>query len=420
MSKAIIALTRKGKELAVKIGRGIGADIYCRSVNENTNDSTTENTNGNGNLNKDANENRNDYENGNENKNENGNNGLSINTISDFRSTVEKLFQCYSSLIFVMACGIVVRSISPYLKNKQEDPAVVVVDEQGRFAISLVSGHIGGGNRLARHIAEIIGGVPVITTSTDVNGMIAFDEFAVENNCAIENIGNLKCVSSELVNGGTVYLYSDCRIKGDLPENIRLVEINNHIAPGGNGKFNFDTDTNGNGKYGINAQSDGTEKQRVAVALTNSLKPRVKADKILYIRPRNLILGIGCRKGRTKDEIEQAVSDFLEANNKSILSVRCVASISLKAAEKGILDFCRERNIAFKTFTAEEIKTVEDRFSCSEFVKMKTGAGNVAETCTILAGGVTAGAGGTRLVAGKTVYRGITLALAEEETILAI
>jgi len=352
MKTAVIALTKKGAAIAAKIGRLMDADIYVKN-------DVMERVIIKGEV-------------------------VVMHPFSvDFRGMIEKMFSVYDALVFVMACGIVVRSIAPYIKDKRTDPAVVVVDELGRFAISLLSGHIGGANRLAGIVADILGGIAVVTTATDINGVIAFDELAAENDCAIENINDLKYISSELVNGGNVCLFSDCRLNGVLPPNIQP------YAP--------------------------ESKARFAVVLSNSLDVPVTAEKTLYLRPKNLILGIGCKKGKQKHEIQEAVENFLsEKNKKSILSVRCVSSIELKAGEKGILEFCKERNIPFKTFSAENIREIEHRFPVSDFVRKTAGVGCVAEACAVLAGNV------PRLICRKTAYNGITLALAEEEKVIAI
>lgn len=351
MKTAVIALTKNGFELAGKIGRELDADIYVK----------------------------NDYI---DKVILNGELVMIHPFTADFRGMIEKIFFTYDALIFIMACGIAVRSIAPYIKDKQSDPAVVVVDELGRFAISLLSGHIGGANRLAVRVAAVMGGIPVITTATDINGVIAFDELATDNDCAVENIGDLKYISSELVDGGKVSFFSDCRIVGVLPHNIETP------IPG--------------------------QLYKLAVALTNSIKAPVKAERILYLRPRNLIIGIGCKKGKTRQEIEKAVIDFMENNSKSMLSVKCIASISLKANERGILDFCSERNIPFKTLSAEKIKTVEHQFQSSDFVKRITGVGSVSEASAVLAGN------NPKLICPKTVYNGVTLALAEEEKVFTL
>lgn len=365
MKTAVIALTKNGVELAGKIGRDLDADIYVK----------------------------NDYI---EKVILNGELFMIHPFTVDFHGMIKKIFHAYDALIFIMACGIVVRSIAPYIKDKQSDPAVVVVDELGRFAVSLLSGHIGGANRLAGRVAAVMGGIPIITTATDINGVIAFDELAAENHCAIENIGDLKYISSELVNGGRISFFSDCRIAGVLPHNIESV-VSGQLC-------------------------------KLAVAVTNSTKKPVDAEKILYLRPRNLIIGIGCKKGKTGQEIGEAVMDFIQNNSKSMLSVKCITSISVKANERGILDFCSEKNIPFKTFSAEEIKKVEHRFPSSDFVKKITGVGCVAEACAVL-GGMHGGqwneaerpAGSNpKLICPKTVYNGITLALAEEEKVFTL
>ncbi len=351
MKTAVIALTKSGMELAGKIGQSLNADIYVK--NEMFDKVIV-----------------------------NGQVVLMHPFAANFKDVVRKVFYEYEALIFVMACGIVVRSIAPYLKNKQSDPAIVVVDEQGRFAISLISGHIGGANRLAGKVATIVGGVPVITTATDVNGVIAFDELAVMNDCVIENIRDLKYISSELVNGGKICFLSHCKLNGVLPANIILYHPEHQC--------------------------------RAAVILSNILEIPVIAEKVLYLRPRNLVLGIGCKKGKSKQEIQEAVTDFLAKCGKSLLSLRCMASIDLKAREKGINEFSEERSIPFKTFSAEEVHRIEHQFTASEFVRKTTGVGSVAEACAMLAGS------GAKLICPKTVYNGITLALAEEEKIFTL
>ena len=112
--------------------------------------------------------------------------GLNImeGTLADWTG---KNFPEADALIFVGACGIAVRAVAPWVKDKFQDPAVVAADEGGQFVISLLSGHAGGANRLTRELAAALGAVPVITTATDVNGRFAVDVFAAENGCAISS-----------------------------------------------------------------------------------------------------------------------------------------------------------------------------------------------------------------------------------------
>ena len=346
MKIAVIAITKKGAETALKIGYAFKADIYIKGdiIDKFI---------------------------------LNGDMVLIHPFTTNFKKLIEKVFSLYDGFVFIMACGIVVRSIAPYLKSKTKDPAVVVVDEMGRFSISLISGHIGGANKLAAEVSSVTGGIPVITTATDVNNVIAFDMFAKENNCNIENINCLKYISSELVNGGRVSLYTDCNLRGILPPNVTPYKAGEHC--------------------------------KAAVVLSNALDIPVIAEKTLFLRPKNLIIGIGCKKGKSRKDIEEAVMDFLKNNRKSILSVRCLASIDLKAEEKGIIEFCNDKKIEFLTYSAEKIRPIEQYFKTSEFVKKVTGIGNVAETCAVLAGD------NAKLVCPKKVYEGITLALVEEE-----
>ena len=108
-------------------------------------------------------------------------------------------FRRYEGHVFIMATGIVVRTVAGLLVHKTEDPAVVVVDDRGMFAISLLSGHLGGANRLAGEVAAAIGAQPVITTATDMNAVPAIDVLALELGLRIENPNAIKTVNMALL-----------------------------------------------------------------------------------------------------------------------------------------------------------------------------------------------------------------------------
>ena len=127
-----------------------------------------------------------------------------------FRSlsgTLEKIFHQYTGHIFIMSTGIVVRVIAPLIRHKTEDPAVVVVDDRGIHAISLLSGHLGGANALTLKIADIIGADPVITTATDVNKVPAIDVLAREKSLFIENPAVIKTVNMALLKGERIQVH---------------------------------------------------------------------------------------------------------------------------------------------------------------------------------------------------------------------
>ena len=250
------------------------------------------------------------------------------------------------ALVFVSACGIAVRTIAPFIKSKTEDPAVVVLDEAGKNVISLLSGHIGGANELARRIAGITGGNAVVTTATDVRNLTAVDEWAVKNNCSIENIKAAKDVSSEILDG-----------------------------------------------------------HRVGVAVTDLLQP-APWPVTLWLRPKNLVLGIGCKKNTDFELLKESASDFLKNAGVSPLSLSALASIDLKKDEKAIKELAEEYGVPFVTYKAEELAELEGNFSSSEKVKSVAGVDNVCERAAVLK------AEGP-LLRSKTLYKGITFALAK-------
>ncbi|MCR4818562.1 MAG: cobalamin biosynthesis protein [Fretibacterium sp.] len=253
------------------------------------------------------------------------------------------------AMVFICACGIAVRAVAPHIQTKTEDPAVVVADERGRFIIPLLSGHIGGANALARRIAALTGGEAAVTTATDVNGLVAVDEWAVSNNCAIENPKIIKEVSSAVLEG-----------------------------------------------------------RPVGVAVTEQLQP-APWPVTLWLRPRIMTLGVGCKRGIPPAEMEAAAADFLEGSGISPLSLCAVASIDLKAGEPAIIALAKQYGVPFVTFSAEELQSVPGNFSASERVREVTGTDNVCERAAVLAAG-----GEAVLLRSKSRYPGMTFALARQ------
>ena len=135
----------------------------------------------------------------------------------------EAAFREKAALVYVGAVGIAVRAAAPYLKHKAEDPAVLAVDETGHYVIPLLSGHLGGANALARELAAITGGEAVITTATDLHGVFAVDLWAKHQNMTVRQPERIKTVSAKLLAGRRIHL--DCRweIRGDRPENVRIL-----------------------------------------------------------------------------------------------------------------------------------------------------------------------------------------------------
>jgi cobalt-precorrin 5A hydrolase len=373
MKLAVVALTKRGSLLGMKIAKSLGGELYINRTLCSGGDSIAAVT-------------------------------LEYKIIEgQFKEFVGKLFEEYTALIFVMACGIVVRAISPYLVNKTKDPAVVVVDELGKYAISLLSGHLGGGNELSERVAEVTDGEAVITTATDINGVFAFDMFAKRNDLNIENIENLKFVSAALLDGRKVFFYSEYPVNGEIPENVECEYLG--MSENMSVSMNMRNNMNLNMRNNMNLNMSNN----VNVVLSNKAKGCFnESGKTLYIRPKNLIIGIGCRKDTKKEDIKEAILDFLNKSNKSIYAVKHVASAEIKKDEEGIISFCNEFKIPFVTVSLESIKQNEDKFSHSDFVKNSVGVGGVCEAASVLS------SNSGKLIVQKTLYKGITLALAEE------
>ena len=269
-------------------------------------------------------------------------------------------------LIYVGAAGIAVRAIAPHLKSKTTDPAVVVVDECARYAIPILSGHLGGANDLARAIGRVCGAIPVLTTATDVNGVFAVDEWAKRQNCLVLNPERIKTVSAKLLAGGTVTVQSSWPIAGQPPRNVcqtedRGADVLLDIHPGTGEK--------------------------------------------LHLVPRIAVLGVGCKKNVLPQTLETALAAFLTGAGVCEQAISAVASIDLKKNEPGLLDFCAAHGWPLKTYPAEQLREVEGQFTPSAFVQGVTGVDNVCERSAVLASGGT-------LCQGKTAGDGITMALA--------
>jgi cobalamin biosynthesis protein CbiG len=192
----------------------------------------------------------------------------------ELREVVRENWRQYQGFVFVMATGIVVRLIAPHLEAKDRDPAVVVVDEAGRFAISLLSGHLGGANELARDVAELLGGQAVITTATDVNELPSFDLLAKEEGWGIDDLGRVKSLNALLLAG----------------EEIAVVDPSGRVAA----RFA------GRGRLSSHAHFAAALQSGAAgcVFVTNrQLPPQALAGTLLVLRPKNLVLGLGCNRG---------------------------------------------------------------------------------------------------------------------------
>ena len=277
----------------------------------------------------------------------------------------EKIVE-YSKLVFICACGIAVRTIAPFVKNKKEDFAVVVCDEDGKFAISLLSGHLGGANELAENVAEILGGQAVITTATDVNGITAIDNYAKENNLEIDSMKMAKEVSAQLLNGEKVASKSDFNI--EVPKDFVLT----------------------------------TEKTGVYV----TYKTTEPFENTLKLYKKSLVVGIGCKKGTPVENVESFLKTVFEENSLSERAILKIGTIDIKKNEKAIVELSKKYNVKLEIFDKKTLNSQKGEFSHSDFVLRTVGTDCVCERAVV--------AGGGKLIVKKQSCNGVTIAVGVE------
>ncbi len=287
----------------------------------------------------------------------------------NLKEWTEKAFLNGNVVIFISAVGIAVRAISGFITSKDKDPAVIVCDELGKYAIPILSGHMGGANAIAEKICRYTEGIPVITTATDINGVWAVDCWAVKKNFKVHNTGNIKYISSALLKGQKVGLISDIYIDEKLPENI--LQGNPDIERG--------------------------------IVLSPYLKNVYKYT--LNLIPKCIYIGVGSRKNADENALIELFEKVFSESNIDKYSVCAVATIDLKKNEKSVIKLCDYLGAELRCFCTEELNRISGDFSGSKFVEKITGTDNVCERCAVLA------ADSGRLEIKKTVGKGVTLAV---------
>lgn len=284
----------------------------------------------------------------------------------------------YDGFIFISATGIALRMINPYIQNKTIDPAIVVVDDMGKFSISLLSGHIGGGNDLAQYIGAEIGAIPVITTATDNRGIESIDNFAKKNNYYIEDMKTVTTITSMMVNGKTIGLYTEEDIIINYNNIIIVKDLNN-----------------------IDSKIDGL----IIISSEIHKDKNIEIPKTILI-PKNINIGMGCRKGVESERIIRVIEEIFYSENLYIKGIKAIGTVEVKKDEKGIIDSTKHFNCPMEIFTIDEIKEVEDKFEKSQFVKDTIGVYSVSEPTAYLLGG--------NMISKKSKHNGITISISKE------
>ena len=293
------------------------------------------------------------------------------------------------AIIFVGATGIAVRAIAPFIHGKAVDPAVLVIDEAGRYVISLLSGHLGGANALARTAASLIEAEPIITTATDAESAFAVDTFAKENGFLLTDLRKAKELSAKVLRGEKLRIYSD------IPMERLVQRPARHEAE-------------------LVSAQDIDRADVIISYRTHILKPASEsASQAIGLRliAKRVHIGLGARKGVTQAEVAAAVATCLEDAGIDPRAVKALASIDLKKQEAGILAYSYESGVPFVTYTAEELRTVEGAFAGSSFVQSVTGVSNVCERAAAYAAGRS---GHAEVLVHKTIHGNVTTAVALE------
>lgn len=280
------------------------------------------------------------------------------------RLLLPALFKQYKAMILIISLGAVVRMIAPILEDKKTDPAVLVVDDKGQFVISVLSGHIGGANALTHEFAQTIDATPIVTTASDVQKTIPVDLFGARFGWIWDSEDKLTPVSASVVNEEHVAIVQETGEKDwwmhdtPMPETLKVYKT---------------------------TEAAVSEKPHATLLITDRLieahEEVLLKNGVIY-RPKSLVLGMGCNRGTSAEEIEALIDDTLAELKLSKKSVKAIASIDLKKDEQGLIEVASKNQWQFITYNAEQLNEMPLR-NPSEKVFKYTGAYGVCEPAAL-------------------------------------
>jgi cobalt-precorrin 5A hydrolase len=292
-----------------------------------------------------------------------------------------ELFPVYDCHVFVISVGAVVRMIAPLLRSKKVDPAVVCVDETARFAICVLSGHVGRGNVFTERVATELHAVPVITTASDSLGTLTVDILGREFGWSLDDPDrNVTRGCAAVVNGAPVLFVQETGELDWWPEDQPL-------PPG----IDYTTSLKG---------VDPSAWEILLIVSDRTLReshPDHWANAVVY-RPKSLVVGIGCDRGTGPELMEHGIRAVLERHGLALASVREAATIDKKRDEPAIRALCERFGWPLRAYPAAELDVVPAIENPSETVKHYVGSRGVAEPAALLA------AGAARLLVPKQIY----------------
>ena len=291
------------------------------------------------------------------------------------RPLVGRLFNEYERLVLMMPVGAAVRLLAAHVGHKHTDVAVVCVDDSGRFAVSLLSGHVGGGDALTERVADALGATAVITSASHVLGTLAVDLLGSEFGWRIEASSEMVTrASAAVVNGEPVGVYQDAGERDwwdagkPLPSNVNLCESVDCLAQFPNVLL-------------ISDRVDVSDK----VAAADPKTPNTPNTLVIY-RPRSLVVGIGSRRGVGVEEVEGLLRGTFAAERLAVGSVRCIATAELKRDEAAIGLLAERLGVPVRYFGADELNGMPGPSGASESQRL-LGIVGVAEPAALLASG---------------------------------
>ncbi len=309
--------------------------------------------------------------------------------LADF---IKDTYSLVDGLVAVMATGIIIRAVAPHLENKLTDPAVIGVDATGKFVISLLSGHYGGANELAKIIAKGIGGTAVITTASDSVGKQSVDELARILHLTIQNPESLVSVNAAIVNGDrlVVVLISDVKIPINQIGGYEMKEA----ADGGQALEI------------INNYDAGVIITKEPLSIAKFVKP------FTILRAKSVVVGLGARKDSSEESIIEAVDIALERVHIPLASVNCFATVDIKRSSVAMVKAAENMGKPLEFLSVDALRSLnhKDLSPDSKMVQQKIGVGGVCERAALLVAGEN-----SKLILKKTKLNGVTVAIAEGE-----
>ena len=297
----------------------------------------------------------------------------------DVKTVFNLIFSEYDAIVAIMASGILIRSISHLIVSKTSDPAIINLDDNGNFVISMLSGHLGGANHLTLKIAELINATPVVTTSTDVNKKLGIDVLAKDLYLTIDNTKEI--------------LYFNKSILESKP-------------------LTFSVNNNSNYDYLYNYLNNNTLEMDVSIYFSskvndNEIEVECENHKIILKR-RKIVFGIGCRRGKSKYEINEAIEKVLNDLKMDKSRIDMISSAEIKKDEQGILDLSYDLNVPVNFVDLDRLKLFRSNdIQESDFVKSKFGIAGVCEPSALIIAGFD-----SQLIYKKTSYDGVTISVA--------